>query len=172
MNIFDLIDPEVEKPQIQPEIAIQIKKRQYHIGRDKYIKNEALRLYLQPVSNSKIAQKLGVNRKTIMAWAQEGGWEVKRKKLEEKTGQNVVDSVKEMKERHIKITKAIQAAVINQIREGKLKLTATDGLKALEHEARLLMPENYSTQINNNISPESFINLLQEAKAEEIAKQK
>jgi hypothetical protein len=102
-----------------------------------------------------------------MRWSNAGGWLVKRNKLRDKGSQQIADNVREMRERHIKITKAIQAAVINQLREGGLKLNAGDALKALEHEARLLMPENYTTQINNNISPESFIDLLQEAKKED-----
>jgi len=159
-NIFNLIEQDLTKSESR-EIRIP------HQPKPEYIKTEALRLFLEGVSYAQIARRLGLDRKTPMEWAVKGGWIVKRQKLRDETGLKVADNVREMRDRHIKITKAIQAAVINQLREGELKLTAGDALKALEHEARLLTPENFTTQINNNISPESFIDLLQSAKKEE-----
>lgn len=158
-NIFNLIEQDLTKIESKGFIP--------HQPKPDYMKSEALRLFLDGVSYAEIARRLGLNRKTPMEWAIKGGWLVKRQKLRDQTGQKVADNVREMRDRHIKITKAIQAAVINEIRNGTLKLTAGDGLKSMEHEARLLLPENYTTQINNNISPESFISLLEEAKKED-----
>jgi transposase-like protein len=163
-NIFNLIEQDLTK--------LEPKSVSIYAPKPNIVKDEALRLYLEGVSYSEIARRLGLNRKTPMEWAIKGGWIVKRQKLRDKAGQTVADNVREMRDRHIKIAKAIQAAVINEIRSGTLKLTATDGLKSMEHEARLLTPENYTTQINNNISPESFISLLEEAKREDASKQR
>jgi hypothetical protein len=56
-----------------------------------------------------------------------------------------------MKERHIKIARAIQGLMVKKIQEGELKISTADGLKAMEHEARIMMPVNF----NMNISQEN-----------------
>jgi IS30 family transposase len=130
------------------------------------VRNEALRLFLEGVSYSKIAKRLNTTRQTIGGWSQKGGWIIKRQKLDDGAEQRVYDFVKEMRERHIKITKAIQAKMIEELRKENAKITVNDGLKAMEHEAKLIMPENFSLQVNtqiNNLDVTQILKIAQES---------
>ena len=138
--------------------------------------NEALRLYLDGVPFSKIAKKTGVCRRTIAEWSFKNNWSYKRKQLEEKDSQKIINSIQEMKERHIKISKGIQGLFVERLKTKQIKINILDALKAMEHEARLLMPESFSipgVQVQNNtqVNAEKFITLINEAKEERIKKE-
>lgn len=136
---------------------------------------EVCRLYLEGVPNSEIARRYGLTRTTIFHWARKGGWEIKRKLLREKDTQVVFKDVNEMKERHIRISKAIQRELLQNMAQKKAKVTVADAIRAMEHEAHLTIPESYNptiqtnTQINNSLN---LVNLLNEAKREKNAQKR
>lgn len=158
-SIFDMLEGKFE-PEENASIGYK------YLKKPKYVKDEALRLFLEGVSYSKIARRLSTTRQTVGEWSQKGGWIIKRQKLDEGAEQKVYDFVREMRERHINITKAIQGKMIRELKKETSKVTINDGLKAMEHEAKLTMPQNFNLQVNtqiNNLDLTQILRIAQES---------
>ena len=162
MNIFEAL----ERTDVSP-LDSSIQKDEDWAAIKKAIEREALRLYLEGVSCSQIARSLETSRQTIMSWVIKGGWKIKRDKLRANTEQKTVDKISEIKDRHVKIAKAIQAQMIKNLQDGNLKVSTTDGLKAMEHEAKIIIPENFGNQtiINNDLSSDKLNDIIKKAES-------
>lgn len=163
-----------EEPQPVFDLPIPTGRRPIRLSRtiSKALQKEALRLFLEEVTMGTIAKRLQVSRDSISKWCAKGGWYVLRQKIFAEDLQRVGDAVRGMKERHLKITRAIQTAMEDKLRRKVVKITVPDALKAMEHEARLLIPESYNpqtvaaVQVNTISNVPNFVQLLEQAKKE------
>lgn len=168
-----------EEPQPVTDLPIPIRRRPVKLSRvaRRPLLKEALRLFLEEVSVNKIAQRLELHKNTIYLWAAQGGWHVLRQKIFAQDVNKIANVVQDMKERHLKITRAIQTAMEDKLRRKVVKITVPDALKAMEHEARLLVPESYNpqsaavAQITTITNVPNFVQLLEQAKKEKAEEQ-
>lgn len=169
-------NPQPQLPQFDLPIPIRRRAKLSRVAR-KPLQKEALRLFLEEVPMTAIARRLQLSRDTLHYWAAKGGWYVLRQKVFAKDLQKTSNFVRDMKERHLKITRAIQTAMEDKLRRKVVKITVLDALKAMEHEARLLVPESYnpqtiaSAQVTTTTDVPNFVQLLEEAKKEKKEEQ-
>jgi hypothetical protein len=147
MAILDFMDKSGTENKEESRVPKEAFQRFKYKKKPAFLIQEAMRLYLEGVKEAEIARRLKVSRQSVWIWRIEGGWEYRRAQITKDTDK-IYDSVKEMKERHIKIARAIQGLMVKKIQEGELKISTSDGLKAMEHEAKIMMPENFSISIN------------------------
>ena len=76
-----------------------------------------------------------------------------------------------MRIKHYKLIKGVQAAAIKGIQEGTIKVAASDLLKSMEQEQGMVTIDMSNRPASQEqITPQTFISLLQEAKREEEEK--
>lgn len=136
---------------------------------------EAQMLYFMGQSQDSIGKKVGVHEGTITRWKQALGWEQARKHIDEQVSKKIQETVTEMKERHVKISRGIVAKALHQLQEDKMKLSAGDIIQALKHEKEMIQPTEYKsynlikneTNIQNNTQVtvnESIHDLIEKAR--------
>ena len=131
-------------------------------------------MFFMDVPIDQIAKKLEVHDMTINRWARRMGWRDARKQINEQVSLRIKETVTEMKERQVKITKDIVTKGIKQLNEDKMKINAGDIISAMKHEKEMVEPTQYksynliknetniqNTQVNIN---KSVYDLIKEAK--------
>jgi transposase len=111
-------------------------------------RKQALKLYLEgDTSPRTIAKSLKINHKTVYEWIKKYGWKEKLEKLNKNVEVKIIESVEEMKVKHIKIINATIAKYIDNLRSNKINVSASEAAKMLQHELELRVPKS-NTQLN------------------------
>ena len=121
------------------------------------LEKEARAMYAQRMSLYNIAKKLNVATRTLGRWKEKYKWDSFVAEVDKKVSENLLESVSEMKSRHIKIIKATIAKYIDGIMSGDTKVSASEAAKMLQHELELISPKqisqyNFKKEVNMNVN--------------------
>ena len=130
MNIFEVLESTYQ----EKEGSI---KAPYH-KKNTHIYFEARKKYLQGQSLNQIQRELRVAKSNLARWRDESNWEYEREQIRSKIEQKQRKFAEKDLERQLKVIRAFQATVIKTIKDGKIKPTIAEGIKALEYERELL----------------------------------
>lgn len=142
---------------------------------------EAQMLFLMDMPIDQIAKKVGVHDVTVNRWASGMGWREARKQIAEQVTKKMQEAVTEMKERHLKLSKAIQIKGVQTLQKEDSEVRPTEMLLAMKHEKEMVQPTEYKqlnfykneTNIQNNQLNinESIHDLIEKAKQKAWKKQ-
>lgn len=130
---------------------------------------EAESLYMQGMAKDAIAKEIHVADLTLDRWEKALSWKDRRKLVDEEISRKISASVVETKERHIKISRAIQAIFAQQINDKKVAVG--DVIRSMQHEKDWIEPSNYNpiinlknnTQINVDANIHQLVELVEKA---------
>jgi hypothetical protein len=88
-------------------------------------------------------------------WGWKEGWRALRDKLDKKDAENSVNILERTRARQVMITQGIQNALVERLKAKNLDVSVMDGIRAMEHELKLVAPELYAqtsaaVKIENN----------------------
>jgi hypothetical protein len=155
MNPMDLLEKPIQERAEEIKTETQNLK---HKGKNRKIVELAEEMFLHYTPFSVIARKLGVSRWTVSLWCTKGGWQEKRRILEDKTSQKLGKKVEEWKDRAMKLTNTIIGTFAQDLKQGKAEVSENGALKAIELQGKIVLPESFNPQINQNISWAELLN--------------
>jgi uncharacterized protein YjcR len=116
---------------------------------NKEIKDRAFQLYAQGIPKERIAKQLGISKITLYRWIERYNWEEEKRKIDERVGKLLNESVTELKERQLKVIRAITARYIRDLQdESKPFKHYPDIISLMKHELHLRGEAETSTKVS------------------------
>ena len=84
-------------------------------------RDEAYQLYAQGMLISKVAEKVGINRKTLNVWKGKFNWDDRKKLIDQKAGQKVDKTLAENKAEQIAVFNAAMYKYAGQLKDKVIK---------------------------------------------------
>ena len=135
---------------------------------------QAQMMFLMDIPIDQIAKEISVSDVTVNRWAKGMGWREARKQIADRVSKTLQDTVTEMRERHVKITRAIVSKGIQTLQKEDTEVRPGEIVMALKHEKEMIQPTEFkqlnfvknetniqNTQVNIN---KSIYDLIKEAK--------
>ena len=105
---------------------------------------EALKLFLEGVAIHRIAKQLETTQQTVGKWVKKGNWKEKLQQQSDRVNDSIIESVEEMKKRHSKVVNLVVGKFLTDLCENKIKVSASEAAKMLQHELELRVPKTIS----------------------------
>jgi transposase len=97
----------------------------------------AFELFVEGLSVKEIAKEMNVNKNTIYNWITLFDWNVRKQNIQTKVREKQAESIADMKNRQISVVQAIIKKGLQDIIEGKTRITANEIVKAMYMELEL-----------------------------------
>jgi len=118
---------------------------------------QAMKLYLEGMAKKAIAKELNVHFTTIYTWHKQFNWEEKLEEISQKVDKKIIESVEEMKEKHIEIINATIVKYADKLKDPNFKVSASEVARMLQHELELRVPKTIAQY--NFMKKETNVNL-------------
>ena len=105
---------------------------------------EARGLFANGMAMDRISKEIEVSDRTLTRWRKKYKWDDFKKEVDKKVSENLLETVSEMKERHIKIVKVSLGKFLENLKKDKIKVSASEAAKMLQHELDLRIPKTVS----------------------------
>ena len=105
---------------------------------DKYLKEDAFKLFSLGRPMERIAKEVGISRTTLYDWKRTENWENRNNKLRANAIKEVNETLTDIKKRQHRIIKGVISRFVEQLKNKEVDVKASDIINTLKHELHLL----------------------------------